>query len=67
MSYKLEQTIKEEYFQRIIKLIHSDQGINRIGNSMLFSQKSEARIRRTYYRIQFCCIGCMYFHNCNSF
>ena len=31
MSYKLEQTIKEEYFQRIIKLIHSDQGINRIG------------------------------------
>ena len=29
MSYELEQTIKEEYFERIIKLIYSDQGIDR--------------------------------------
>ena len=29
MAYQLEQTIKEEYFQRIVKLIYSDQGIDR--------------------------------------
>ena len=43
MSYKLEQTIKEEYFQRIIKLIHSDQGINRIGKYVVFPSKSSGK------------------------
>jgi hypothetical protein len=49
MSYELEQTIKEEYFERIIKLIYSDQGIDRIGGKdglaeLLVSQAMTAKI-----------------------
>ena len=49
MSYELEQAIKEEYFERIVKLIYSDQGIDRIGGKdgladLLVSQAMTAKI-----------------------